>query len=57
MMRGNGHNTVCLTIMTGKGTHSRGQKSVLKPLVVAWCRRNDFEYDEEADQIKAYVVV
>ena len=32
-----GRRMACLTVMTGKGLHSKGRKSVLKPAVVEWC--------------------
>ena len=32
-----GKRIVCLTVMTGKGIHSKGRKSILKPAVADWC--------------------
>lgn len=37
----------CLIAMTGKGRHSRGNKSILKPAAIEWCHHKDFEYEEE----------
>jgi DNA-nicking Smr family endonuclease len=43
--------------MTGKGIHSKGNRSILKPTVKEWCRERGFEYDEEEDHLKVYVVL
>jgi DNA-nicking Smr family endonuclease len=33
--------------MTGKGLHSRGNRSILKPAAAEWSRLRDFDYEEE----------
>lgn len=52
-----GRQTACLVVMTGKGLHSQGNKSILKPTVFDWCREKDFEYEESEDHVKVYVGV
>jgi DNA-nicking Smr family endonuclease len=43
--------------MTGKGLHSRGNRSVLKPTVVDWCRQKGFDFDEEEDNVRVYLTI
>ena len=52
-----GRRMACLTVMTGKGLHSKGRKSVLKPAVVEWCEDNKISYEEAEDHVKVYVVI
>lgn len=52
-----GRRTVCVTVMTGKGIHSRGRKSILKPTVTEWCDENRIRYEEESDHVKVYITV
>jgi hypothetical protein len=52
-----GRLTACLITMTGKGIHSRGNRSVLKPATADWCKGKDFDYEEEEDHIRIYIVV
>ena len=40
-----GRRTACLTVMTGKGLHSKGRKSVLKPAVIEWCEDSKLNYE------------
>jgi DNA-nicking Smr family endonuclease len=41
-----------LTVMTGKGLHSKGNKSVLKPAIISWCQEKGLNYEEDVDQIR-----
>lgn len=52
-----GRRTACLIVMTGKGLHSRGNRSILKPAVASWCAENKIDVDEEIDHLKVYIVV
>ena len=57
LWRVKGKQTACLTVMTGKGLHSQGNKSILKPTIFDWCRDKDFDYEENDDHVKVYVGV
>lgn len=52
-----GRRVVCLTVMTGKGIHSKGNRSILKPAVSLWCQESKVDFDEEADHIKIYLPI
>lgn len=39
-----GRLSVCLTAVTGKGLHSKGNRSVLKPTVIHWAEGKDFDF-------------
>lgn len=43
--------------MTGKGIHSRGNRSVLKPALLSWCQDNGVDCDEEDDHVKIYILI
>jgi len=40
-----GRRVACLTAMTGKGLHSKGRRSALKPAVLEWCEDNKLSYE------------
>lgn len=50
-----GQASACLTVMTGKGIHSKGNRSILKPTVKEWCEERGYEFEEEEDHLKVYV--
>lgn len=52
-----GRRTACLIVMTGKGIHSRGNRSVLKPAISSWCNDNRIDVEEETDHMKVYIVI
>lgn len=52
-----GRQTVCLTVMTGKGLHSQGNRSILKPTVLDWCKDRDFDCEEGEDHLRVFVGV
>jgi hypothetical protein len=52
-----GRLAACLTVMTGKGIHSKNNRSVLKPAAIDWCNGNRFDFEEEDDHLRIYVAV
>lgn len=52
-----GRRTACLMILTGKGTHSRGRRSVLKPAIADWCDDKNIRYEEDYDNMKVYIMI
>lgn len=43
--------------MTGKGIHSRHNRSVLKPATIDWCDGRHFDYEEQEDHLLVYVLL
>jgi hypothetical protein len=46
-----------LTVMTGKGIHSKHNRSVLKPAAMDWCAGRGFDFEEQDDHLVVYIVV
>lgn len=46
-----------LTVMTGKGIHSKQNRSVLKPAVIDWCTSTRLDFEEDDDHLRVYVTV
>lgn len=52
-----GRTAACLTVMTGKGIHSKHNRSVLKPATIDWCTARGFDFEEQEDHLNVYIVV
>jgi len=46
-----------LTVMTGRGNHSRHNRSVLKPANIDWAKDKGFDFEQEDDRIIVFIVV
>ena len=53
----NGRVYATLTVMTGKGSHSRNNRSVLKPVTIDWAKEKGFDFEEKDDHILVFVAV
>lgn len=53
-----GSNVYCVVkALTGKGLHSKYNKSVLKPALLDWCARNGAKSTESDDSINVFIEV